>query len=44
MLSRESRRLAGILLGVFPTVLYGGVTLLMFLLDRNSGYRENPLN
>jgi len=42
-LSSESRRVAGILLVVFPTVLYGGVSLLMFLLDRNSGYMENPL-
>jgi len=42
MLSSESRRVAGILLVVFPTVLYGGVSLLMFLLDRNSGYMENP--
>jgi hypothetical protein len=31
MLSSESRRIAGILLVVFPTVLYGGVSLLMFL-------------
>ena len=38
----ESRRVAGILL-VFPTVLYGGVSLLMFLINRNSGYMENPL-
>jgi hypothetical protein len=43
MLSSESRRVAGILLVVFPSVLYGGVSLLMFLLDRNSGYMENPL-
>src|ERR1700746_1790204 len=43
MLSSESRRVAGILLVVFPPVLYGGVSLLMFLLDRNSGYMDNPL-
>ena len=43
MLSSESRRVAGILLVVFPTVLYGGISLLMFLLDRNSRYMENPL-
>jgi len=43
MLSSESRRVAGILLVIFPTVLYGGVSLLMFLLDRNSGFMENPL-
>jgi hypothetical protein len=39
----ESRRVAGILLVVFPTVLYGGVSLLMFLINPNSGYMENPL-
>ena len=43
MLSMESRRVAGILLVIFPTVLYGGVSLLIFLMDRNSGYMENPL-
>ncbi len=43
MLSTESRRVAGILLVVFPTVLYGGVSLLLFLVDRNFGYMENPL-
>jgi len=40
MLSSESRRVAGILLVIFPTVLYDGVSLLMFLLDRNSGYMK----
>jgi hypothetical protein len=43
MIDRESRRLAGILLVVLPTVMYGGVSLLGFLLDRSSGYMENPL-
>jgi hypothetical protein len=43
MLSTESRRVAGILLVVFPTVLYGGFSLLMFLIDPDSGYMENPL-
>src|SRR5437667_5434223 len=43
MLSRESRRLAGILLVVLPTVIYGGVSLLSFLMDRQSGYMDNPL-
>ncbi len=43
MLSQESRRTAGILLVVLPTVIYGGVSLLGFLLDRSSGYMENPL-
>ena len=43
MIDRESRRLAGILLVGLPTVMYGGVSLLGFLLDRSSGYMENPL-
>lgn len=43
MISQESRRTAGILLVVLPTVIYGGVSLLGFLLDRNSGYMKNPL-
>ena len=43
MLSAESRKTAGILLVVLPTVLYGGVSLLLFLMDKNSGYMSNPL-
>ena len=43
MMGAESRRLAGILLVVFPSVVYGGVSLLMFLLNPNSGYMANPL-
>jgi len=43
MISRESRRLAGILLVIFPTVLYGGVSLLMLLISPGSGYMDNPL-
>lgn len=42
-MSADSRRMAGILLVVFPTVLYGGLTLLFLLVDPNSGYMENPL-
>ena len=42
-MSAESRRLAGILLVLFPTVIYGGVTLLRLLLDTQSGYSQNPL-
>jgi hypothetical protein len=41
MLSAESRRLAGILLVVFPTVIYGGVSLLLFLIGRSPGYLDN---
>jgi hypothetical protein len=43
MLSQESRRLAGVLLVVLPTVMYGGASLLMFLMDPASGYMDNPL-
>jgi len=43
MLTTESRRLAGILLVVFPSVIYGGVSLLMFLINPDSGYMANPL-
>lgn len=42
-MSNQSRRLAGILLVLFPTVIYGGVSLLGFLIDARSGYAENPL-
>ena len=38
-----SRRLAGILLVVFPTVLVGGATLLRFLIERTPGYLDNPV-
>jgi len=43
MLGRESRRTAGIILVVFPTVIYGGFSLLKFLIDRTSGYLDNPV-
>ena len=42
-MSKESRKLAGILLIIFPTVIYGGVTLLNLLLQPESGYMDNPL-
>lgn len=38
----ETRRLAGILLIVVPTVAFGGVSLLRLLVDE-PGYAENPL-
>ncbi len=43
MMSQESRRLAGILLVVLPTVEYGGYFLLTQLTTPGSGYMENPL-
>ena len=40
--SRESRRLAGVLLVALPSVMYGGVTLLNLLIH-DSTYMANPL-
>jgi hypothetical protein len=42
-MSRESRLLAGILLIVLPTVMFGGTSLLGFLTSNASGYVDNPL-
>jgi drug/metabolite transporter superfamily protein YnfA len=42
-MSRESRMLAGILLVVLPTVMYGGLTLLSLLTTNSPGYTDNPL-
>src|SRR5579863_3544582 len=42
-MSRESRMLAGILLVVIPTVMFGGLTLLMSLVGNAPGYNDNPL-
>jgi hypothetical protein len=41
-MSNESRRLAGILLIVLPTVMYGGVSLLSLLVG-DPEYMDNPL-
>ena len=43
MISKESRFMAGFLLVVLPTVLYGGLFLLSQLVDDRSGYMANPL-
>ncbi len=42
-MSRESRMLAGILLVVLPTVMFGGLSLLSFLTRHSPGYTDNPL-
>lgn len=42
-MSRESRMLAGVLLVTVPTVMFGGLTLLSFLVGRAQGYVDNPL-
>ncbi len=41
-MSRESRRLAGTLLLVLPTVMYGGVSILGLLI-KDPAYMQNPL-
>ena len=41
-MSIQSRRLAGILLIVLPTVMYGGVSLLQFLIN-DPAYMQNQL-
>jgi uncharacterized membrane protein len=43
IMSRESRMLAGILLVVLPSVMYGGLTLLSSLTRNLPGYNDNPL-
>jgi hypothetical protein len=42
-MSKESRMLAGILLVVIPSVMYGGLTLLHLLTRNIAGYADNPL-
>jgi drug/metabolite transporter superfamily protein YnfA len=42
-MSRESRMLAGVLLVVLPTVMFGGLSLLRFLTQAEAGYVDNPL-
>ena len=42
-MTRESKMLAGILLVVIPTVMYGGLTLLMMLTTQAASYADNPL-
>ena len=39
----QSRKTARIFLVVFPTVIYGGISLLTFLIDRTAGYLDNPI-
>ena len=43
MMSRSSRRQAGVILLVLPTVIYGGASLLALLLDPAGTYMSNPL-
>ncbi|MGH8868092.1 MAG: hypothetical protein ACRDYU_08860 [Actinomycetes bacterium] len=42
-MSSESLRLAGILLVIFPTVVFGGASLLWHWITRQSSYYDHPL-
>jgi hypothetical protein len=42
-MTREARLLSGIILVTVPTIQYGGYFLLTSLMDKTSGYMDNPL-
>lgn len=42
-MSEETRKTAGWLIVILPTVVYGGISLLNFIVTNNSGYVDNPL-
>ncbi len=42
-MTREARLLSGIILITVPTIQYGGYFLLTSLMDKGSGYMDNPL-
>lgn len=42
-MSHASRRMSGILLVVFPTVIFGGASLLRMLIAGEEGYVDNPI-
>jgi hypothetical protein len=42
-MTRDARLMSGILLITVPTIQYGGYFLLTSLMDRSSGYTDNPL-
>ena len=42
-MTREARVMSGIILITVPTIQYGGYFLLTSLMDRSSGYMDNPL-
>jgi Ni,Fe-hydrogenase I cytochrome b subunit len=42
-MTREAKLISGITLIVVPTIQYGGYFLLTSLMNKNSGYMENPL-
>jgi len=42
-MTREAKVMAGIILITVPTIQYGGYFLLTSLMNKSSGYMENPL-
>lgn len=42
-MTREARTMCGIILITVPTIQYGGYFLLTSLMNKTSGYMENPL-
>lgn len=42
-MTREARTMSGIILITVPTIQYGGYFLLTSLMNKGSGYMENPL-
>src|SRR5579871_2908491 len=42
-MTREAKLMSGITLVVVPTIQYGGYFLLTSLMNKNSGYMDNPL-
>jgi len=42
-MTREAKMMSGILLITVPTIQYGGYFLLTSLMNKGSGYMENPL-
>jgi|SRR5215471_4963304 len=42
-MTREARLMSGIILITVPTIQYGGYFLLTSLINKASGYMENPL-
>ncbi|MDQ4134281.1 MAG: hypothetical protein M3179_14030 [Actinomycetota bacterium] len=42
-MSEESTRVAGVILIVFPTVIFGGASILWHWITRQTAYYENPL-
>jgi len=42
-MTREARLLSGVILVTVPSIQYGGYFLLTSLMDKTSGYMDNPL-